>query len=160
MATETFYEKRMKEIQQERSEKLSRSNPLLQRPNRNAETLAGPNPMPQEAPEEQPEYTKSGFFMNAERFKQEDPNFGPMMQNYTKLAMGLKKLVDQGVMPEPIARQRLEQFLQDNRTGYKKQPPQELGGALSGQAPQESIDPAEQPPAEQALVEEVPNGMA
>ena len=130
MATETFYEQRMKELQQAKIEKSAQSNPLLQRPQKQAAPLAGPNPMPQPQ-EETPDYMKSDFFMNSERFKQEDQNFGPMMENYTKLAMGLKNLVDKGMMPMPIAKQRLEQFISDNRKGYSKQPPQEGQGVLN-----------------------------
>lgn len=147
MATETFYEQRMKELQQARVEKTTQSNPLLLRPQKQAETLAGRSPMPQEEPQEQPEYMKSDFFMNAERFKSEDPNFGPMMENFTKLAMGLKDMVNKGMMPMPIAKQRLEQYISDNRKGHSKQVPQEQQGVL--------------PPAQdEAVTEEVVDGVA
>ena len=145
MATETFYEQRMKELQQAKIEKTAQSNPLLLRPQKQFGSLAGPNPMPQQAPEEIPDYMKSDFFMNSERFKQEDPNFGPMMENYTKLAMGLKNLVDKGMMPMPIAKQRLEQFISDNRKGYSKQPPQEGQGVMN-------------PVQDETVTEEVVNG--
>lgn len=162
MATETFYEQRMRELKAEKASKVAQSNPLLQRPMRNAETLAGPSPMPQQPQDEQPDYMKSDFFLNSERFRQEDPNFGPMMQNFTKLAMGLKKLVDQKMMPEPIARQRLEQFISDHRAGYKKQ---DLGapeeGALMDQsAGAQQIPPADDTQMMEQSVEEVQNGLA
>lgn len=162
MATETFYEQRMRELQQEKATKVARSNPLLQRPSRTADTLAGPSPMPQQPQEdEQPSYMKSDFFLNSERFRQEDPNFGPMMQNFTKLAMGLKRMVDQKMMPEPIARQRLEQFIQDHRQGYKKQ---ELGSPEEGALMDQSTEAQQIPPADntqmmEQSVEEVQNGL-
>ncbi|QDH46545.1 hypothetical protein LAh8_82 [Aeromonas phage LAh_8] len=146
MATETFYEQRMKELQQAKIETTAQSNPLLQRPQRQAETLAGPSPMPQESPEETPDYMKSDFFMNSERFRAEDPNFTPMMENFTKLAMGLKKMVDKGMMPLPIAKQRLEQYINDHRQGYSKQMPQGEQGVL--------------PPAQdETVTEEATNGV-
>ena len=99
---------------------------------------------------------KSDFFMNSERFRQDDPNFGPMMQDFTKLAMGPKRMVDQKTMPEPIARQRLEQFLQDRRQGYKKQ---ELGSPEEGALMDQSQMPAgDNTQMVEEGVEEVQNG--
>lgn len=124
MATETFYERRLRELQGKKEEKMN-SNPLLQRPkNTIKDTVMAKQLDPQQpqVDDENPlsEYKDTHFYKNVERFKNEDPKFGSIMESYTQLAMALKDQVDSGFMPLPIAQQRLSQFLTDHRQGYKK----------------------------------------
>lgn len=124
MAAETFYERRLRELQGKKEERLN-SNPLLQRPKTNTiDTVMAKKMDPQQSPEDEEnplsEYKDTHFYKNVERFKNEDPKFGSIMESYTQLAMALKDQVDNGFMPLPIAKQRLSQFLTDHRQGYKK----------------------------------------
>lgn len=120
MATETFYERRMKALQDERVNHNVRTvNPFIQRP-----TNSQPNGMassPNIPDQSENIDSSTPFFMHVDKFKQQDPEFGSMMENYTQLALGLKSSVDQGIMPEPIARQKLQDFLNDQRESKRAQ---------------------------------------
>jgi len=156
MATETFYERRMKDLEVKKMQHTVASNPLLQRPI-NIKTT-GLADKPSQPTEEDPfkDVKDTPFFMNVERFKQEDPKFGSIMESYTNLAMGLKSEVDNGFMPLQIAEQRLHQFIQDHRKSYEKPSGQSQvdNGAMSQVMPQNSSQaPTEGPvqPIEQGV---------
>ena len=120
MATETFYERRMKALQDERvSHNVRTVNPLIQRPTNSQPNGMANNP---NIPDQSENIDSSTpFFMHVDKFKQDDPEFGSMMENYTQLALGLKSSVDQGIMPEPVAKQKLQDFLNDQRDAKRNQ---------------------------------------
>jgi len=137
MATETFYERRMKDLEIKKVQHNVASNPLLQRPTNIRTTGLENKPSQPENEDPFKDIKDTPFFSNVERFKQEDPKFGGIMESYTNLAMGLKAEVDNGFMPRQIAEQRLYQFIQDHRKSYGKAPEQSKveGGMLSQVTP-------------------------
>ena len=60
------------------------------------------------------------FERNLENFKGQDVRFGEMMDEYTKLAMGLKEQVDSGYMPRVIAERKLQEYLSDSSNYFSK----------------------------------------
>ena len=115
MATETFYERRMKALQDTKVANAQSSiNPLLQRPANSQPNVMASEPATNTDTENQID-SSSPFLMHVESFKQQDPHFDQMMQGYTQLALGLRSSVQQGLMPEAIAQQKLQDYINDNR---------------------------------------------
>lgn len=116
----------------------------------------GPGPAQPQQEEEQGPDMGTLFARNIESFRNEDKRFGQFMEEYTKMAEGLRAEVDQGYMPMPIAQQRLEAYLNDssgffsrNAAGPMDNPEVAakmegmLGQAMQGQLPeQQTAQPA------------------
>ena len=82
--------------------------------------------MPPEKPEEEqaPQADMNSMFgMNFQEFSNQDKRFQDMMSEYTQLASGLGEQVRQGFMPEAIAKQRLESYVQDTMGYFQKNEP-------------------------------------
>lgn len=103
----------------------------------------------------------SMFSMNVNKFKEQDSRFGNFMDQYTKMAEGLRQEVQQGYMPMPIAQQRLKQFVEDSRNHFSQNAatpmdnPQVaqaidglMGQAMQGQLPEQQAQQQAQQPAQ------------
>ena len=90
-------------------------NPLLQRPSNNQPNVMASEPVNTNESEESTIDSITPFYSHVENFKQKDPHFNQMMEGYTQLALGLRSSVQQGLMPEAIAQQKLQDYLNDNR---------------------------------------------
>lgn len=90
-------------------------NPLLQRPSNSQPNVMASDPTTQGTSEEASINSNTPFYSHVEGFRQKDPHFNQMMDGYTQLALGLRSSVQQGLMPEAIAKQRLQDYLNDNR---------------------------------------------
>lgn len=123
--SENAYLLRLKQLSDQKVESNEqRVAPILGRPlSRNA---PGPsNPMmqaPQQEEEAAPDM-ESMFGKNLESFQGQDKRFGKFMEEYASLAEGLKQEVDNGFMPMPLAKQRLESYLSDSANYFRKNQP-------------------------------------
>lgn len=122
MATNAYLE-RMGELEAQRRqrnvEELQASGLPIARP----QSVQPPSGVPtgqSPKPEEDESYKESTFYQNFDHFKQNDPYFGGMMDELTQLATGLREQVQQGYMPQPIAEQRLRQFVQDSASHFQR----------------------------------------
>jgi hypothetical protein len=79
--------------------------------NKQAPGMAG-NPAP--AAPNVPDMT-SAFGRKFEEYSNRDPNFTPMMQEFTALSSALKDQVDKGYMPKVMADRNLSQYIEDMR---------------------------------------------
>lgn len=119
------YIERLQQLQGEKQQRSeSRFSPYLNRPM--AATQNQGNPLPPEKPEEEqaPQADMNSMFgMNFQEFSNQDKRFQDMMSEYTQLASGLGEQVRQGFMPEAIAKQRLESYVQDTMGYFQKNEP-------------------------------------
>ncbi|MGL5583812.1 MAG: hypothetical protein ACRDCE_23095 [Cetobacterium sp.] len=65
-------------------------------------------------PKEEEQAPATMFERNLENFRGQDTRFGQMMDEYTKLALGLKEQVQSGYMPKVIAEKKLQEYLSDS----------------------------------------------
>lgn len=79
------------------------------------------NPMPQEPQEPMPDMNNV-FGKTFEQLGGEDARFGTAMDDFKKLALGLREQVNAGYMPEPIARQKIQQYVNDSANWFNKNP--------------------------------------
>ena len=121
--SENAYLSRLKQLSDKKVvDNERRVQPMLSRPlSRQAPGPGmGPGPnQPQEQEEQGPDMN-SLFGKNIESFQNEDKRFGDFMKEYGDLANGLRQEVDQGFMPMPIAKQRLESYLQDSAGFFQR----------------------------------------
>lgn len=118
MATNAYLE-RLSELKQKKAESNSaRLGIPIQRPlNKQQPGMAG-NPLPESSEETvQPE---SFFTKGFNKEMETDTRFQGFMQEYTDMALGLRDQVQQGFMPEVIAKQRLQQYVQDSASWFSK----------------------------------------
>lgn len=161
------YMDRMNQLNQERVKdnamQLSNLGLPIQRPNiqQNQNMPTGNIPKPEE-PSVDESYKDSPFFANMNRFKEEDPQFGGMMEELTQLSTGLRQMVEQGFMPPQIAQQKVMQYIKDTQDQFVRTAPQRdkemkekqqkqmqeqlLGAVLGGQPQQPNPQDQEIPP--------------
>lgn len=162
MATSAYLE-RMNELNSQRvrnnARELEASGVPINRPkDRNIQPPSGiptgESPIPNHEGEDE-SYKNSHFYNAFDSFKQNDPHFGGVIDELTKLATGLREQVSQGYMPPQIARQRLTQFVGDTMSHYQREEPNlkkeddqrrmaSLLGAMSIQANQQNQSELEQ----------------
>ena len=137
------YLDRMRELEDKRvsrNEELMQSSGLpIQRPQNQqppSNVPTGQSPKPDEPDES---YKQSLFYQHMDNFQQNDPHFGGVMKELTELATGLREQVKQGFMPEPIARERLKQFVADTSDQYVRNAPR-LKQEAQEQAQQKMIE--------------------
>lgn len=124
MATNAYLE-RMNQLQQERVrdnfQSFERSTGLpIQRPQAPQQSPSGVPTGETPKPQEDEAYKDSQFYMNFQNFQQNDPRFGGVFDELTKLATGLRQQVQEGYMPPQIAQQRLRQFVADTSAHYQR----------------------------------------
>lgn len=150
--SENAYLLRLKQLRDQKVEaNEQRVAPILNRPlSRNA---PGPamDPRPgTPAEEEVAPDMESMFGKNLESFQGQDKRFGKFMEEYANLAEGLKQEVDNGFMPMPIAKQRLESYLGDSANYFRKNQPgimdnpevaAMMEGALARKMEQSGVNP-------------------
>ncbi|MGL5963120.1 MAG: hypothetical protein ACRCZ2_01780 [Fusobacteriaceae bacterium] len=136
MATSAYLE-RMTQLTQNKMDSTAKQFGLpLNRPmNKTPAGMAG-QPMPQQEEEQGPDMN-SFFGKTFQQLEGEDTRFGKMFQDLGKLASGLRQEVEAGFIPEPIAKQRLQQYVQDsqkwfgqNQAGLMDNP--QFAGAIEG----------------------------
>lgn len=122
MATSAYLD-RMNQLKSSKMEEQAKAFGLpLNRPmNKTPAGMAG-QPMPQKPQE--PQIDENSFFGKTfQQMQGEDKRFGDMFQNLHKLANGLRQEVQAGFMPEPIAKQRIQQYLQDSQQWFSQNQP-------------------------------------
>lgn len=156
MATSAYLE-RMTQLTQNKMDSAAKQFGLpLNRPmNKTPAGMAG-QPMPQQEEEQGPNM-ETMFGKTFQQMEGEDKRFGQMFQDLGKLASGLRQEVEAGFIPEPIAKQRLQQYVQDsqkwfsqNQAGLMDNP--QFAGAIEGilkQAHEKSQAGSEVVPVEQ-----------
>lgn len=131
------YLNRMSELQQKKFERVEQQFglPLNKPMNGKPMGMAG-SPKPEQPQEEQPDMNNM-FGMTFQQMQGEDKRFDSMFGELHKLANGLRQEVESGFMPEPIARKRIEQYVQDsskwfsqNQAGLMDNP--QFAGAIEG----------------------------
>lgn len=121
--SENAYLSRLKQLSDKKVvDNERRVQPLMSRPlSKNAPGPGmGPGPSQPQAEEEQGPDMTSLFGKNIESFQNQDKRFGEFMKEYGDLANGLKQEVEQGFMPMPIAKQRLESYLADSAGFFQR----------------------------------------
>lgn len=179
MATNAYLE-RMGELEAKRRQRadefLQSSGLPINRPQTNQPPSGVPTGQSPK-PEEDNSYKESTFYQNFDHFKQNDPYFGGVMDELTQLATGLREQVKQGYMPQPIAEQRLRQFVQDSAAHFQRnekplmekakqeQDQQQIMGIINqfaGQQPQQEapqgVPPEGVTPEQAAQMQGGPNG--
>lgn len=130
------YMQRLQQLQGEKQQRNeNRFSPYLNRPMTN--TQAGGAPLPPEKPEEEqpPQADMNSMFgMNFQEFSNNDKRFNEMMEEYKNLAMGLGEQVKSGYMPESIAKQRLQSYVQDSAGYFQKNQPSMMDNPQMSQA--------------------------
>lgn len=116
------YLDRLSQLEGQKAEKLSRglplNRPMTEQPmNAQPAGMAG-NPKPKQHDETAGFDMDSMFGRSLESYKGQDKRFGQMTEDYTQLVSGLKQQVDAGMMPEVIAKQKMQQFLSDGRKHF------------------------------------------
>lgn len=122
MATNAYLE-RMGELEAKRRQRADEFAQASGLPINRPQTNQSPSGVPtgqSPKPEEDNSYKESTFYQNFDHFKQNDPYFGGVMDELTQLATGLREQVKQGYMPQPIAEQRLRQFVQDSASHFQR----------------------------------------
>lgn len=137
--TTNAYLERMNQLNEERvnanKRTLEASTGLpIQRPNNQQGSPSGVPTGEIPKPEEDESYKQSPFYQNFDNFKQNDPHFGGVVDELTKLATGLREQVKQGFMPQQIAEDRLKQFVSDTSQHFTRKEPE-----LKKQAEQEQM---------------------
>lgn len=119
MATSAYLE-RMTQLTQNKMDSAAKQFGLpLNRPmNKTPAGMAG-QPMPQQEEEQGPNMD-SFFGKTFQQMEGEDKRFGQMFQDLGKLASGLRQEVEAGFIPEPIAKQRLQQYVQDSQKWFSQ----------------------------------------
>lgn len=122
MATSAYLE-RMTQLTQNKMDSAAKQFGLpLNRPmNKTPAGMAG-QPMPQQEEEQGPDMN-SFFGKTFQQLEGEDKRFGTMFQDLGKLASGLRQEVEAGFMPEPIAKQRLQQYVADSQKWFSQNQP-------------------------------------
>lgn len=117
MATNAYLE-RLNQLQQKKEETVSKNFGIpINRPlNKQIPGLAGTPTQPDEDPG--PDMS-SQFGMNFQNFEGEDMRFKDMMAEFSDLASGLGQAVRQGYMTEPIAKNRLQSYINDSRKYFQ-----------------------------------------
>ena len=137
MATSAYLE-RMTQLTQNKMDSTAKQFGLpLNRPmNKTPAGMAG-QPMPQQQEEPEGPNMDTFFGKTFQQMEGEDKRFGQMFQDLGKLANGLRQEVEAGFIPEPIAKQRLQQYVQDsqkwfsqNQAGLMDNP--QFAGAIEG----------------------------
>lgn len=121
MATSAYLE-RMTQLTQNKMDSAAKQFGLpLNRPmNKTPAGMAG-QPMPQEQEEEEEGPDMNSFFGKTfQDMEGSDKRFGQMFQDLGKLASGLRQEVEAGFMPEPIAKQRLQQYVADSQKWFSQ----------------------------------------
>lgn len=116
------YTQRMQELDGAKAEKVQQMFPDLSRPSPlktgRVEDLQGNlQPPKEQAPEMD---MQSMFGRSFEQYKSQDSRFDQMSNDFTSLVAGLKQQVDAGMMPEIIAKQKMEQFVNESRGYFAK----------------------------------------
>lgn len=122
MATSAYLE-RMTQLTQNKMDSAAKQFGLpLNRPmNKTPAGMAG-QPMPKQEEEQGPNMDNM-FGKTFQQMQGEDKRFGQMVQDLGKLASGLRQEVEAGFIPEPIAKQRLEQYVQDSQKWFSQNQP-------------------------------------
>lgn len=123
--SESIYLQRMQELRRSKADVISKQTGLpLQKPMNGKPTGLAASPMSQqeEAQKEMPNMD-SFFGRTFQQMEGEDKRFGTMFEDLHKLANGLRAEVAQGFMPEPIARKKLEQYVQDSSKWFSQNQP-------------------------------------
>ncbi|MGL5012775.1 MAG: hypothetical protein ACRC6V_00580 [Bacteroidales bacterium] len=110
-----IYSQRMSELDTRKVEAARRQFPDLSRPSPirgNARDLNGNLAPSQEAPEGEADM-ESAFGMAFGHYGGQDSRFGQMMDDFQGLVSNLREQVKSGYMPEPIAQDRIRQFVSD-----------------------------------------------
>lgn len=117
MATSAYLE-RMTQLTQNKMDSAAKQFGLpLNRPmNKQASGMAG-DPMPQQEEEKGPDMD-SFFGKTFQDLEGTDSRFGQMFKDLGQLANGLRQEVQAGFMPEPVAKQRLQQYVQDSQKWF------------------------------------------
>lgn len=159
MAEGTFYERRMQELNNQQSDFVANTTGIpVSRPQAGVQGSGmATNPMPQDQTAQQlQDFQKSHFGMMHDHYMQNDPHYGAVVDNLTQLSLALKDQVDNGFMPMSIAQDKIHQFIQDHREGYKKGNNQKvLQGQMAAGAMQQQL--AQQNAQQQAPVPEAPD---
>lgn len=119
MATNAYLD-RLNQLEGQKAQKLTAQGLPLNRPTKEQPMTVQPagmagNPKPRK------EDPNAGFDMDSmfgrslENYKSQDKRFSQMTDDYTALVSGLKQQVDAGMMPEVIAKQKMQQYLSDGR---------------------------------------------
>ncbi|MGL5015595.1 MAG: hypothetical protein ACRC6V_15115 [Bacteroidales bacterium] len=117
MATSAYLE-RMTQLTQNKMDSAAKQFGLpLNRPMNKTPTGMAGQPMPQEEEEQGPDMN-SFFGKTFQDMEGSDKRFGTMFQDLGKLASGLRQEVEAGFMPESIAKQRLQQYVQDSQKWF------------------------------------------
>lgn len=126
MATNAYLErlnqldvKKAATVKEQADKILPMNRPL----NKNTPPMGSGVPVKMEQPQEEGPNFNNMFGYNFNKFKEEDSRFEEFMQEYTKLAEGMKHEVASGFMPAPIAAQRLQSYLQDSKSYFDKNQP-------------------------------------
>lgn len=121
---------RLGQLEEERAEKVARSidNVIpINRPQTKQDTgLLPPQgaqpPVPEQPADEEPDMD-SMWGRQITAFGEKDSRFTDFMEEYQNLAKSLGQQVRDGMMPRPIAEQRLNKYLQDSGSYFKKNQP-------------------------------------
>ena len=119
MATNAYLD-RLNQLEGQKAKQLAAKGLPLNRPQQEQPMSSQPagmagNPKPRK------EDPNAGFDMDSmfgrslENYKSQDKRFSQMTDDYTALVSGLKQQVDAGMMPEVIAKQKMQQYLSDGR---------------------------------------------
>lgn len=120
------YLERLQQLQGEKQQaEANRFSPYLNRPMASQQEQGGIPKNPNRPEEELPPEAdmNSMFGMNFQEFSNGDKRFQEMMQEYSQLATGLGEQVRSGYMPEAIAQQRLESYVNDTMGYFQKNEP-------------------------------------
>ena len=169
MADSTFYERRMKELTENQQvhaaimmgAPLPTSKPMDSSGNPLASNPDG-NPNDQNAKEQAAAemFNRSTFGQMHNHFTENDKHYKSFTDNLTSLAMTLKSQVDNGYMPMAIAQQKIEDFVNDHREGFKKgrgeafSLGQDAHGALMQAQQQKALQQAQEQLPEAQVMEE------
>lgn len=161
MATNAYLE-RLGTLRKEKADNLSARTGLpLNRPlSQQASPLAEApqQPQQQQFPEGFDEMGLNQDSMFARTIKDAqsgDVRFDEFLKEYSDMAMGLRESVASGMMPEAIARQRLQQYVGDSAKWFSNNPTtpldnpqmnQVIEGLLSGQIPSPATQGGENGP--------------
>lgn len=128
------YLERLSQLKKDKAESFAARTGLpLNKPlNRSAPELAGGEPAALPMEPKMPTLDELGmdqstmFARDINRYQQEDKRFGEFMQEYGEFAAGMAHAVKSGYMPEAIAKQRLQQYVNDSSNYFKNNKPTPL----------------------------------
>ena len=116
------YLDRLNQLQQKKEQALEDRGLPIQRPTNRQPVSIASNPKPEEPAQEQPDMSTM-FGKNLDYHTGQDSRFGDMIKEYTQLANSLGYAVRNGQMPEPIAKQRLQEYLDHSRSYFQQNQP-------------------------------------